>query len=223
MLTLATSRQTPASKGAVHDDPVTRLWRTDPVLAGTGLFLAALAVPFGLGLLLDPRDHHRRPGLAQAGEVRRLDRDLHVHAGVGLHLPAGLAADAAHRRHRHGRRARPGGGAHRRPGVARHHQPLQHRDAVRRGRLRRHGPGHRRADAARRRAGRGALAPAVRRSRAGLGAAPRHRRDRARRVHRRADDAADGGAARGGPRDAPDADLGRPHRRRARRRARAAR
>ena len=33
----------------------TRLWRTDPVLVGTGLFLAALAVPFGLGLLLDPR------------------------------------------------------------------------------------------------------------------------------------------------------------------------
>ena len=33
----------------------TRLWRTDPVLVGTGLFLAALTVPFGLGLLLDPR------------------------------------------------------------------------------------------------------------------------------------------------------------------------
>ena len=33
----------------------TRLWRTDPVLAGTGLFLAALMVPFGFGLLLDPR------------------------------------------------------------------------------------------------------------------------------------------------------------------------
>ena len=33
----------------------TRLWRTSPVLVGTGLFLAALTVPFGLGLLLDPR------------------------------------------------------------------------------------------------------------------------------------------------------------------------
>jgi len=33
----------------------TRLWRTDPVLVGTGLFLTALTVPFGLGLLLDPR------------------------------------------------------------------------------------------------------------------------------------------------------------------------
>jgi hypothetical protein len=33
----------------------TRLWRTDPLLVGTGIFLAALAVPFGLGLLLDPR------------------------------------------------------------------------------------------------------------------------------------------------------------------------
>jgi hypothetical protein len=33
----------------------TRLWRTDPVLVGTGLFLAASTVPFGLGLLLDPR------------------------------------------------------------------------------------------------------------------------------------------------------------------------
>ena len=34
---------------------VTRLWRTDPLLVGTSVFLAALAVPFGLGLLLDPR------------------------------------------------------------------------------------------------------------------------------------------------------------------------
>jgi hypothetical protein len=33
----------------------TRLWRTDPLLVGTGVFLAALAVPFGLGLLLDSR------------------------------------------------------------------------------------------------------------------------------------------------------------------------
>jgi hypothetical protein len=32
-----------------------RLWRTDPVLVATGLFLAALTLPFGLGLLLDPR------------------------------------------------------------------------------------------------------------------------------------------------------------------------
>jgi len=32
-----------------------RLWRTDPLLVGTGLFLAALTVPFGLGLVLDPR------------------------------------------------------------------------------------------------------------------------------------------------------------------------
>jgi hypothetical protein len=34
---------------------LTRLWRTDPLLVGAGLFLAALTVPFGLGLLLDPR------------------------------------------------------------------------------------------------------------------------------------------------------------------------
>ncbi|MEO5820613.1 MAG: hypothetical protein ABIT71_08910 [Vicinamibacteraceae bacterium] len=34
---------------------LTRLWHTDPVLVATGLFLAALTVPFGLGLLLDPR------------------------------------------------------------------------------------------------------------------------------------------------------------------------
>jgi len=33
----------------------TRLWRTDPVVVGTGLFLAALMVPFGIGLLVDPR------------------------------------------------------------------------------------------------------------------------------------------------------------------------
>ncbi len=34
---------------------LTRLWRTDPVLVGTGLFLAALTVPFAVGLLVDPR------------------------------------------------------------------------------------------------------------------------------------------------------------------------
>jgi hypothetical protein len=34
---------------------LSRLWRTDPLLTGTGLFLLALALPFGLGLVLDPR------------------------------------------------------------------------------------------------------------------------------------------------------------------------
>jgi hypothetical protein len=34
---------------------LSRLWRTDPVLVGTGLFLAALTVPFAIGLLVDPR------------------------------------------------------------------------------------------------------------------------------------------------------------------------
>jgi hypothetical protein len=33
----------------------TRLWRADPLLVGTGLFLVALLVPFGVGLLVDPR------------------------------------------------------------------------------------------------------------------------------------------------------------------------
>ena len=32
-----------------------RLWRTEPVLTGTGLFLAGLALPFALGVVLDPR------------------------------------------------------------------------------------------------------------------------------------------------------------------------
>lgn len=32
-----------------------RLWKDEPVLTGTGLFLAALAVPFALGVVLDPR------------------------------------------------------------------------------------------------------------------------------------------------------------------------
>jgi hypothetical protein len=32
-----------------------RLWRTEPVLTGTGLFLAGLIVPFALGIVLDPR------------------------------------------------------------------------------------------------------------------------------------------------------------------------
>jgi hypothetical protein len=34
---------------------LTRLWRTAPGLAGTGILLAALVVPFGIGLLVDPR------------------------------------------------------------------------------------------------------------------------------------------------------------------------
>jgi hypothetical protein len=34
---------------------ITRLWRTAPLLVATGLFLAALTVPFAAGLLLDPR------------------------------------------------------------------------------------------------------------------------------------------------------------------------
>jgi hypothetical protein len=33
----------------------TRLWQTAPGLVGTGLLLAALIVPFGIGLLIDPR------------------------------------------------------------------------------------------------------------------------------------------------------------------------
>jgi hypothetical protein len=34
---------------------LSRLWRTDPLLTGTGLCLLALVLPFGLGLWLDPR------------------------------------------------------------------------------------------------------------------------------------------------------------------------
>jgi hypothetical protein len=34
---------------------LSRLWRTDPLLTGTGFFLLALVVPFGLGVFLDPR------------------------------------------------------------------------------------------------------------------------------------------------------------------------
>ena len=34
---------------------ITRLWRTDPVLVATALILAALTIPFGIGLLVDPR------------------------------------------------------------------------------------------------------------------------------------------------------------------------
>jgi hypothetical protein len=34
---------------------LSRLWRTDPLLTGTGVFLLALVLPFGLGLWLDPR------------------------------------------------------------------------------------------------------------------------------------------------------------------------
>lgn len=34
---------------------LTRLWRTAPGLVGTGVVLAALVLPFGIGLLVDPR------------------------------------------------------------------------------------------------------------------------------------------------------------------------
>ena len=44
-----------------------------------------------------PDGHHRRAGLAQAGQVRRLDRHLHGHAGVDLHaaFPNGPAPGAS--------------------------------------------------------------------------------------------------------------------------------
>src|SRR5215212_7125046 len=54
MLTMATS-SLPAPEGNSSMSMFTRLWRTDPVVVGTGLFLTALTVPFGLGLWLDPR------------------------------------------------------------------------------------------------------------------------------------------------------------------------
>jgi hypothetical protein len=54
MLTLATSKLAPKEDQTMYTI-LSRLWRTDPVLTGTGLFLLALALPFGLGIFLDPR------------------------------------------------------------------------------------------------------------------------------------------------------------------------
>ena len=164
----------------------------------TGLMLTALTFPSRWpACWLDPRDHHRRAGLAQAAEVRGLDRALRVHAGLGVHLPAGVARARRDRRTRHRRRLRDRAGDHRRPGDARHHQPFQRGDAASTGAVFAiMGADHRPADAARGGARRGAVAAAVRRSRARLGAAPRHGRHRARRVHRWPDDAADHGPDR---------------------------
>ncbi len=201
----------------------TRLWRTDPVLVGTGLFLAALTVPFGLGLLLDPRIITGAPAWLKplkfavstaiyaftlAWVFTFLPDWPRLRRIVGAGTAAAFVLEVA----------MIGGQAWR--GTTSHFNVATPFDAAVFAVM---GLVIVAADAARRRAGGGALAAAVRRSRAGLGAAPRPRRHRARRVHRRADDAADGGADRGGPGDAPDADLGRPHRRRARWRAGAAR
>ncbi len=193
----------------------TRLWRTDPVLVGTGLFLAALTVPFGFGLLLDPRIITGAPAWLKplkfavstaiyaftlAWVFTFLPAWPRMRRIVGTGTAAAFVLEVA----------LIGGQAWR--GTTSHFNTATPLDAavfavmglviVAQTLLA------------------AALAVALwrqplRRSRTGLGAAPRPRRHRARRVHRRADDAADGSADRGGPGDAPDADLGRPYRRRA--------
>ena len=53
-------RQAAATTGGSPTDHarafLTRLWNTDPLLTGTGLFLLALVVPSTLGIWFDPRD-----------------------------------------------------------------------------------------------------------------------------------------------------------------------
>ncbi len=197
---------------------VSRLWRTDPVLVATGVFLAALIVPFGVGILVDPRVITGAPAWLKPLKFA-VSTALYCFtlAWVFTYLPdwprlrriVGRGTAAA-------LRAR--GGDDRRPGRARHDQPLQRGDAARRHRLRQHGRDHRRPDLSRGGADRRDLAAALRGSGARLGAAHRPRRHRARSVHRRPDDAADGGPARRGAGGARDADLRRAHGRRARRR-----
>ena len=126
-----------------------RLWRIDPLLVGTGLFLAALTVPFGLGLLLDPRIITGAPAWLKPLKFA-VSTAIYAFtlAWVFTFLPdwprtrrivgAGTAAAFM-----------AGGGDDRRPGVARHHQPLQRRHRVRRLDLRGHGRDHRRPDSAR--------------------------------------------------------------------------
>ncbi len=176
-----------------------RLWRTAPGLVGTGVLLAALIVPFGVGLFVDPRVITGAPAWLKPLKFA-VSTSLYAFtlAWVFTYLP-GWPRTRRHRRRRHRRGLRHRVAADRRPGGPRHHQPLQRGDAVRRRRLRGDGDRHRPADAARRVARRRALAPALRRSGPGLGAAARRARHRARRVHRRTDDAADGDAAGRGP------------------------
>ena len=194
-----------------YDNIDVDFWMTDAPLTATGLLmLVALAASLA-GLWLDPRVITGMPGVAEAGQVRDLDRHLHADPGWVFSLSPRLAAHPARRRLDDGDHAGARSGDHRRAGVARHDEPLQRRHAARRGALHDHGVGNRDPDARRGRRGGRAVASVVRRPRARLGAPARHDDHDHRRVHRRPDGRADAAQIASRARGASDADLRRPH------------
>src|SRR5215208_5075299 len=62
---------------AVDGQPATDIrWASDGSRAGS----------LGSGAGRGSARHHRRSSMAEAGEIRRVDRDLHADTGLGLHL-----------------------------------------------------------------------------------------------------------------------------------------
>ena len=109
-----------------------RLWTSNAPLTAAGLLMMAALVALPRGALArSPRDH-RRPGVAQARQVRRLDHDLHVHAGLDVQLPPGLAAPAPDRRLAYRCDPGPRGQPDHASGVARDDESFQRRHAARR-------------------------------------------------------------------------------------------
>ncbi|CAA9544762.1 MAG: FIG00512493: hypothetical protein, partial [uncultured Thermomicrobiales bacterium] len=134
-----------------------------------------------------PVGDHWRPGLAEAGQVRRLDRHLQPDPGLVPLLRPGAPAAGRRRCLGHRARLRPRDGRHRRPGRARHDEPLQRRDGSRRGPLLDHGRRDPGGLAARHRHRRPPAPPADSPRVARLGAAARHPRRRRRDGPRAAD------------------------------------
>ena len=62
------------------------------------LLMVAALDPGPGGPLARPSRHHRRAGVAQAGEVRGVDCDLHADPGVDVHVSPRLGPNAPHRR-----------------------------------------------------------------------------------------------------------------------------
>ena len=217
--TARTNRSTAGARAAALFD---RLWRCEPAADGGGSADDRRGRRFAGGDARRSANHHRRARLAQAVQVRGLHRHLQPDARVDLRMAVGLAARPPRRGLDDGDRVRAGGGDHRRPGLARNDQPFQRVDAARCDAVLRHGRRDPAADAGERGGRRRAVAAAIHRPSARMGPASRHDADHRRRTDRPADDAPNGGAARGRPRRRSHDDFGRAFGRRHGRRSRCA-